>query len=202
MIFTPTRLPGAFIIDIEKREDERGFFARTFCANEFDSHGLCTQFVNTNVSRSPRRGTLRGMHFQSAPHGEVKLIRCTSGAIYDVIVDLRTGSPTLFEWVGVELTADNYRMLYVPEGFAHGFLTLTDDVEVTYQVSEFYVPGAERGMRYDDPALGIEWPTSVQIISDKDRNWPLATYDAEVDPGHGTEALLSARRDDGTERQS
>lgn len=172
MIFRETSLAGAYVIDLEKRSDERGFFARAFCAREFEEAGLCSRFVNTNVSGSTRKGTLRGMHFQREPHAEVKLIRCTRGAIYDVIIDLRPDSPTRDSWIGEELTAENHRMLYVPKGFAHGFLTLTPDVELTYQVSEFYTPGAEGGVRYDDPAFGIDWPGPIEVISQKDRSWP------------------------------
>jgi len=172
VIFTETKLAGAFIIDLEQRADERGFFARSFCAREFAAHGLNPQVVNTNVSHSARRGTLRGMHFQRPPHAEAKLVRCTRGAIYDVIIDLRAGSPTLGQWLGVELTAANYRQLYVPEGFAHGFQTLEDEADVVYQVSEFYTPGAEGGLRYDDPAFGIRWPLPVSVISPKDAAWP------------------------------
>lgn len=172
MIFTETKLPGAFVIDLERREDDRGYFARTFCAREFAAHGLETAFVNTNASYSAQKGTLRGMHFQHAPHSEVKLVRCTQGAIHDVIIDMRPESPTRGEWIGVELSRENGRMLYVPEGFAHGFLTLTDDVDVTYQVSAFYTPGAEGGVRFDDPAFGVEWPGAIHVISEKDRTWP------------------------------
>jgi dTDP-4-dehydrorhamnose 3,5-epimerase len=177
VIFTETRLPGAFVIEIERREDERGYFARTFCAREFAAHGLETEFVNTNASYSAAKGTLRGMHFQHPPHAEVKLVRCTHGALYDVIIDLRPDSPTRGQWIGVELSQQNGRMLYVPEGFAHGFITLTDDVEASYQVSSFYTPGAEGGVRYDDPAFRIVWPVPVHVISEKDRSWPL------VEPG-------------------
>ena len=173
MIFTETKLSGAFIIDLERHEDDRGYFARTFCAREFAEHGLETEFVNTNASYSAQKGTLRGMHFQHPPHAEVKLVRCTQGAIYDAIIDLRLDSETHGEWIGVELSRENGRMLYVPRGFAHGFLTLTDDVDVTYQVSAFYTPGAEGGLRYDDPAFGIDWPGRVTVITDKDRTWPL-----------------------------
>lgn len=171
MVFTSTGLEGAYIIDIEPRNDDRGFFARTYCAREFGQHGLKTEFVNTNISVSTSRGTMRGMHYQVTPHAEVKLIRCTRGAIYDAIVDLRPESTTYTAWLGVELTAANYRMLYVPEGFAHGFLTLTDDVEVVYQVSAFYAPGAESGVRYDDPSFSIDWPADVRVLSEKDRSW-------------------------------
>jgi dTDP-4-dehydrorhamnose 3,5-epimerase len=169
---TPTPLAGAFVIDLETRHDERGFFARAFSASEFEQHGLNPRVVNTNISVSSRAGTMRGMHYQAEPHAEAKLVRCTRGAIHDVIIDLRPDSATYGRWVGVDLAASSYRMLYVPEGFAHGFVTLTDDVEVTYQVSEYYAPAAERGIRYDDPAFGIDWPVEVRMISEKDRAWP------------------------------
>jgi dTDP-4-dehydrorhamnose 3,5-epimerase len=172
VIFTQTRLAGALVIDPEPHADDRGFFARTFCAREFAEHGLTTTLVQCNVSLNHHQGTLRGMHWQAPPHEEAKLIRCTRGAIHDVIVDLRPGSPTLGEHIGVELTADNRRMLYVPEGFAHGFVTREDDTEVFYQMSAFYEPGAARGMRYDDPAVGIRWPGEVRVVSERDRAWP------------------------------
>jgi dTDP-4-dehydrorhamnose 3,5-epimerase len=172
MIFTETKLPGAYLLALEKREDERGFFARTWCQQEFADHGLVTCMVQGNVSYNRQAGTLRGLHYQMAPYGEVKVVRCTRGALYDVIVDLRVASPTYKEWLGVELTADNYQMLYVPAGCAHGFITLAPDTEATYQVSQFYTPGAEGGLRYDDPAFVIEWPAPVQVISAKDKSWP------------------------------
>ena len=172
MIFTETRLANAFVIDPEPYADERGLFARTFCAREFAEHGLDTTPVQCNVSLNRRRGTMRGMHWQAAPHEEAKLVRCTHGAIHDVIVDLRPDSATFGGHVGVELTAGNRRMLYVPEGFAHGFLTLEDDTEVFYQMSAFYEPDAARGLRYDDPALGIRWPAEVRVVSERDRSWP------------------------------
>ena len=173
MIFTETEIPGAYTIDIDPREDERGFFARAWCAEEFAQYDLVTRVAQSNVSYNARRGTLRGMHYQVPPHAEVKIVRCTRGAIYDVIVDLRPESSTHRRWIGVELSADNRRMLYVPEGFAHGFQTLEDDTEAFYQVSEFYAPGAERGLRWNDPALGIEWPLPDDpIVSEKDRTWP------------------------------
>jgi dTDP-4-dehydrorhamnose 3,5-epimerase len=158
VIFTETELPGAFVVDLERREDDRGFFARTWCANEYAEHGLKTDVVQANVSFNPRRGTLRGMHFQHSPHAEVKIVRATRGAIYDVIIDLREGSPTFKRWLGVELTEDNRRALYVPEGFAHGYQTVVPDTEVHYLVTEFYTPSAEGGVRWNDPAFGIEWP--------------------------------------------
>jgi len=172
MIFAETKLKGAYVIEIEKLEDKRGFFARAWCQKEFESHGLVSRLVQTNISFNRRKGTLRGMHYQVAPCEETKLVRCTRGAIYDVIIDLRPDSPTFKQWMGVKLTADNYKMLYVPENFAHGFQTLEDNTEVTYQVSQFYSPESERGVRYDDPAFGIEWPLEVRVISDKDGSWP------------------------------
>ncbi|AEG93582.1 dTDP-4-dehydrorhamnose 3,5-epimerase [Ramlibacter tataouinensis] len=172
MKFTPTELAGAFIVDLERRQDERGWFARTYCANEFQAHGLPTHMVQTNMSLTRRAGTLRGMHYQLAPHAEDKLVRCVRGAIWDAIVDIRPQSPTYCQWIGVELSEENGRALLVPQGFAHGFVTLTDDAAVTYQVSAFYTPGAERGARHDDPAFGIRWPVAVQDLSDKDAAWP------------------------------
>lgn len=172
MIFTETKLPGAFIIELERREDERGFFARAWCKKEFEAHSLNLDWVQANLAFSKRRGTLRGLHYQIAPYEEAKLMRCIRGAIYDVIIDLRPESPTYKRWLGVELTADNHKMLYVPEGFAHGYQTLMDNTETFYQASQFYSPESERGLRYDDPALGIEWPIDVQVISDKDESWP------------------------------
>lgn len=171
MIFQPTELQGAFIIELNKIKDQRGFFARAWCEKEFAEHGLTPVVHQTNVSFNLKKGTLRGMHYQIAPYQEAKTVRCTRGAIYDVIIDLRKDSPTYKRWIGVELTADNYRQLYVPEDFGHGFLTLEDNTEITYQVSQFYTPGAERGIRYNDPSFAIEWPVSVQVISDKDANW-------------------------------
>ncbi len=173
MIFGETQLAGAYVVDLEPREDERGFFARAWCAEEFAERGLSTEIAQCNVSFNHHKGTLRGMHYQVAPHEEVKLIRCTRGSIYDVIVDLRPHSPTYLDWIGVELSADNRRWLYVPNGFAHGYQTLEDSTETYYQVSASYAPGAERGLRWDDPAIGIEWPEAGErIISAKDRSWP------------------------------
>jgi dTDP-4-dehydrorhamnose 3,5-epimerase len=173
MIFREMPLKGAFVIEPEKFGDDRGFFARAWCKNEFEKHGLITRLVQCNISFNHKRGTVRGMHFQAAPNKETKLVRCTRGAIYDVIVDLRSGSATYLKWFGIELTADNYRMLYVPEDFAHGYKTLTDESEVFYQVSEVYSPECERGVRWDDPALGIDWPENDKlVISEKDRSWP------------------------------
>jgi dTDP-4-dehydrorhamnose 3,5-epimerase len=172
MIFTKTELGGATIVDPERREDARGWFARVYCEKEFGANGLPTRMVQTNMSLTRARGTLRGMHYQSAPHAEDKLVRCVQGAIWDAIVDLRPESPTYRRWIGVELSEANGRMLLVPKGFAHGFVTLTTDCAVTYQVSEFYTPGAEGGLRWNDPAIGIRWPVEVTDMSDKDRNWP------------------------------
>jgi len=173
MIFTSTKLAGAFIIDLEEKPDSRGFFARTFCADEFIAHGLKPTVAQCNLSFNHKKGTLRGMHYQTLPAAETKLIRCTQGAIYDVIVDMRPESPTYLSHIGVELTAQNRRALYVPEMFAHGYQALTDGAEVVYQVGEFYTPGYERGLRYDDPILGIYWPLTATEMSDKDQNWPL-----------------------------
>ncbi len=172
MIFAETELGGAFIIDLEQREDDRGFFARSWDENEFRDHGLNPRIVQCNVSFNHHAGTLRGMHFQNAPHAEAKLIRCTMGAILDVIIDLRPDSPTFKRWIGVELTAENRRSLYVPEGFAHGYQTLADGTETFYQVSEFYAPGVEGGVRFDDPVFAIEWPREITVISPKDASWP------------------------------
>jgi dTDP-4-dehydrorhamnose 3,5-epimerase len=157
---------------MEKFKDERGFFARAWCQREVEANGLISRVTQTNISFNKKRGTLRGMHYQVAPDEQVKLVRCTAGAIYDVIIDMRLDSPTYRKWTGVELTAENYRMLYVPEHFAHGFQTLEDTSEVTYQVSQFYSPESERGVRYDDPVFQVEWPLPVEVISEKDIAWP------------------------------
>ncbi|MCD0162676.1 dTDP-4-dehydrorhamnose 3,5-epimerase [Deinococcus sp. 6YEL10] len=175
MIFRETALPGAFTVDIQEHRDERGLFARTFCAQEFEAHGLNPLTVQTNLSFNARAGTLRGLHYQLPPAAETKLVRCTRGAVLDVIVDLRPESPTYLQHVAVELSADNRRALFVPQRFAHGYQTLTDDAEVSYQVSEYYQPGAERGLRFDDPALGIRWPLPPGAVSVKDAAWPLLT---------------------------
>lgn len=172
MIYTKTELAGATIVDPERRADDRGWFARLYCEREFAQHGLPVRVAQTNMSLTRRKGTLRGMHFQAAPYAEDKLVRCVQGAIWDAIVDLRPDSPTYCRWIGVELSEANGRALLVPKGFAHGFVTLTDDCAVTYQVSEFYTPSAERGMRWNDPVADIRWPVPVVDMSDKDRNWP------------------------------
>ena len=179
MIFTETKLKGAFILDLERHKDNRGFFARTFCQREFIQHGLKPIIAQANVSFNIKRGTLRGMHFQYPPAGESKLMRCTRGGIIDIIVDLRPESSTYLDHVAVELTADNYRSLYVPERFAHGYQVLEDATETSYQVGEFYTPSAEGGLRYNDPGLAIEWPLSVTAISPKDNSWKLLT---EIEP--------------------
>jgi len=173
MLFTETKLKGAFTIEPEFLEDERGFFARTWCQEEFAAHGINCQFVQCNVSFNKKRGTLRGMHYQVKPHEEAKLVRCTMGALYDVILDLRPDSTTFRQWIAVELTAENRLMLYIPEGLAHGFQTLEDNTEVFYQMSEFYHPECARGVRYDDRAFAIEWVLPVTIVSDKDMVYPL-----------------------------
>ncbi len=180
MIFTATSLPGAFIVDIEPREDVRGSFARSFCREEFAAHGLRTAVEQMNVSATHIAGTVRGLHYQTEPATESKLIRCTLGAILDVIVDMRPDSQTHLQHVAVELSAENHRAIYVPPMFAHGHQSLVDDTEITYAVSEAYTPGAERGLRHDDPALGITWPLPVTLVSDKDASWPLLDDQAAV----------------------
>ena len=172
MKFSPTVLAGACIIDIEPVPDERGFFARSWCREEFARHGLNPDLAQCSISFNKKRGTLRGMHYQAKPHEETKVVRCTRGAIYDVILDLRPESPTFRKWIAVELSADNRRMLYIPAGLAHGFQSLTDDAEVFYQISTPYHPESARGVRWDDPAFGIEWLVTERIISDKDRQYP------------------------------
>ena len=172
MIFTETPLVGAYLIEPEPLSDERGFFARVFCENEFAAQGLCTRYVQSNISLNTRSGILRGMHYQAEPHAETKVVRCTMGAIYDVIIDLRPASPTFKQWYAVELSAKNYRMLYIPAGMAHGFQTLTDNSEVFYMMSEFYHPESAAGVRWNDPAFGIEWVNvDNHIISGKDQTW-------------------------------
>ena len=170
MIFTPTPLPGAYLIDLEKRGDERGFFARALCENEFGEHDLARHFCQVNNSLSAQRGTLRGMHYQLPPRAETKVVRCIRGALYDMILDLREGSPTFGKSFGAELSAENRRMMYVPKRFAHGFLTLADDTEAFYFVDEFYAPERERCIRYNDPKFGLQWPLAPTVVSDKDRN--------------------------------
>jgi dTDP-4-dehydrorhamnose 3,5-epimerase len=172
VIFAPTKLAGAVVIDLERREDERGFFARSFCRREFEEHGLDPCVSQCNVSFNLRRGTLRGMHWQAAPHGEAKLVRVTQGAIWDVIIDLRPNSPSYAEWFGVELAAETRRALYIPDGFAHGFQTLVPNAEVFYQMSTSYVSDAQRGLRWNDPAFGITWPIDPPFMSERDAAYP------------------------------
>jgi dTDP-4-dehydrorhamnose 3,5-epimerase len=173
MKFVETKLKGAFIITPDLIEDDRGFFARIFCRQEFEKHGLNPDLVQCNISFNKAKGTLRGMHYQIAPSAEVKLVRCTAGAICDVIIDLRSGSPTFKQWVAAELSEKNHRLLYVPEGFAHGYQTTEPLSEVFYQVSSSYNPASERGVRWNDPAFGIEWPLPVSVISKKDESYPV-----------------------------
>lgn len=173
MIFSPTEIAGVWIIDLEKRIDERGFFARTWCHREFQRHGLNCGLVQCNTSRSNYRGTLRGMHYQAAPHEEAKLVRCTRGSIFDVVLDLRPESPTFRRWISAELSEDNSRMIYVCEGCAHGFQTLSNDTEVTYLMSESFYPDSARGVRWDDPAFSIQWPACERrLLSDRDATYP------------------------------
>jgi len=199
MIFTETKLAGAFTIDLELREDSRGFFARAFCQNEFAEHGLRPVIAQANIAFNRRKGTMRGMHFQFPPAAETKFVRCTRGAILDIIVDLRPESPTYLDHVGVELSADNHRAIYVPERFAHGYQVLEDSTETSYQVGEFYTPGVEGGLMYNDPALNLTWPLEVTEISEKDNNWrPFDEVEDELkqrmalDPSSGAE-LEAAR---------
>ncbi|HEY0371837.1 MAG TPA: dTDP-4-dehydrorhamnose 3,5-epimerase [Thermoanaerobaculia bacterium] len=172
MIFTPGDLPGVFFIDVERREDERGFFARTWDGDAMRAHGLEADIVQCSISFNARKATLRGMHYQRAPHEETKLVRCTAGAIHDVLVDLRPSSPTYRKWMGVDLTADNRRTLSVPRGVAHGFITLSDASEVLYMIGTAYVAEAGAGVRWNDPAFGIAWPLAPQVLSERDRTWP------------------------------
>jgi dTDP-4-dehydrorhamnose 3,5-epimerase len=172
MTFTETPLSGAYLIDLEPRRDERGFNARAWCRREFEARGLVPDLMQANAIFNHRAGTLPGLHYQVEPAAETKIFRCIKGAIFDVIIDLREGSPTYKQWFGTELTAACRTMLYVPRGFAQGFITLTDDSELLYQVSAFYTPACERGVRYDDPAFGIEWPLQPSVVSEKDRRWP------------------------------
>ena len=184
MKFTPTAVHGAYLIDLERRGDDRGFFARFFCENEFAAAGLKTHFVQVNTSLTSTQGTLRGMHYQLPPSAEVKVVRCIAGALFDVVLDLRPDSLTFGKWFGAELNAENRTMMYVPEGCAHGFLTLTDATEALYLVTQFYGPADERGVRYDDPRFGIQWPIAPREVSDKDGKWP--DFDPEF---HGIERM-------------
>jgi len=188
MIFNKTPLQDAYTIELERRGDDRGFFARMFCEKEFGDHGLETRFVQVNNSLTSKARTLRGMHYQLAPAAEVKLVRCIKGSLYDVILDLREGSATFGKHFGVELSAENRRMMYAPRGFAHGFVTLAPDTEAVYMVSDFYSPEAERGVRFDDPRFGIAWPVAPVEMSEKDRKWP------PFDPAWHGIALLRGQR--------
>ncbi|RPD94361.1 dTDP-4-dehydrorhamnose 3,5-epimerase [Aureibaculum marinum] len=172
MLFKETKLKGVYLIELEKINDKRGFFSRLWCKRELEELNLNANVVQSNISYNKKKGTLRGLHFQKAPYEETKYVRCTQGAIYDVVVDLRPDSPTYKQWLGIELSEKNETMLYVPEGFAHGYLALEDHSEVTYFVTQFYQPDAEGGVRYDDPGFQIEWPIPVTEISDKDKNRP------------------------------
>jgi dTDP-4-dehydrorhamnose 3,5-epimerase len=171
MIFHELDIPGAWLLEPEKQEDHRGFFARAWCQREFEARGLSATFVQCNISFNNKKGTLRGLHYQAPPHEEAKLVRCTQGALYDVIVDLRRDSPTRGQWLAVELSAANYRLLYIPAGLAHGFQTMMDNTEIFYQMSEFYQPDAARGLRWDDPELNIAWPLPQPIISPRDLSY-------------------------------
>jgi dTDP-4-dehydrorhamnose 3,5-epimerase len=182
MILAETVLKGVFMVDIEPMEDARGLFARTWCQKEFEANGLNVAWVQSSISLNIRRGTLRGMHYQAAPNEEVKLVRCTAGSIYDVIVDLRPESPTYCQHVGVTLSADNHRALYIPKQCAHGFLTLEDNTEVSYHMSEFYTPESARGFRWDDPAFNIKWPEAIMVMSERDRTWPTFTLTHQPQP--------------------
>jgi dTDP-4-dehydrorhamnose 3,5-epimerase len=173
MQFTETELAGVWVIDPMPVVDSRGSFARVFCEREMADHGLATRFVQHSRSQSLRKGTLRGLHFQEQPYSEVKLVSCVRGTIFDVVVDLRPGSPTWHRWLSFELTPESMKQVYIPAGFAHGFQTLTDGVEISYMISQFYTPGASTGVRYDDPCFSIDWPLSPTVISEKDRTWPL-----------------------------
>lgn len=181
MIFTETKLKGAFVIDLEPRVDNRGFFARAFCQREFEAHGLKSTIPQANLAFNHKKGTVRGMHFQFPPAAETKVVRCTRGGIVDIIVDLRPESPTYLQNFAVELSADNHRAIYVPERFAHGYQVLEDNTETSYQVGEFYTPGSEGGLLYDDPRLNLEWPLPVTVISEKDVAWlPLNEQEATL----------------------
>lgn len=188
MIVKKTPIADALLIELERREDHRGFFARAWCEKEAEKYGLHTGWVQANIAGTTRRGTIRGMHYQVSPHEEIKLIRCVKGEIYDAFIDIRPNSPTFKKWWGIRLNADKYQMVYVPKGFAHGYQALTDYVEVFYQVSQFYTPEAERGVRWDDPAFEIDWPIKESlIVSEKDRNWPL--FQEAKSPHAGDQAI-------------
>jgi dTDP-4-dehydrorhamnose 3,5-epimerase len=195
MIFTETKLLGAFVIDVERREDSRGFFARAFCQHEFEKHHLTPIIAQGNIAFNREKGTIRGMHFQFPPMAETKLVRCTRGAIIDIIIDLRPESATYLQHIAVELTEDNYRALYVPARFAHGYQALRDNTDTSYQVGEFYSPGCEGGLRHDDPRLGLKWPLPVTEISDKDRLWKwLDEQEKEIKQKMFAEMIESGKR--------
>ncbi|MEP7229614.1 MAG: dTDP-4-dehydrorhamnose 3,5-epimerase [Ginsengibacter sp.] len=175
MIFNPTFIKDLFTVELDLFRDDRGFFARTFCKEEFAEAGLEVEWLQINHSYTAKKATLRGMHFQNPPYKEIKLVRCISGAVYDVAIDLRKDSSTFLEWFGTELSTENKRMIYIPGGFAHGFLTLTDNCEIIYHHSNYYTPGAEGGIKFDDPTINIIWPTAVNGISDRDKNHPYVT---------------------------
>lgn len=203
MRFVETELEGVRIVEPAPARDERGSFARTFCELEFAAAGLVHRFVQHSQSRSLKKGTLRGMHFQEAPEAETKLVACIAGAVYDVVVDLRPGSPSRYRWIAVELTQENGRQLYIPEGFAHGFMTLCEDAVVSYLISAWYAPGLARGIRYDDPLVGIEWPAMPSIISERDLGWPMLAPGApRAAPIATTEPAARARRGSGPRRRS
>jgi dTDP-4-dehydrorhamnose 3,5-epimerase len=181
MIFTETKLKGAFIIELDRKKDERGFFARAFCQKEFEAHGLKPMIAQANIAHNIREGTMRGMHFQYPPAAETKVVRCTRGAILDIIVDLRPESPTFLQHIAVEMNEDNQRALFVPERFAHGYQVLRDNTDTSYQVGEFYTPGCEGGLMYNDSALGLKWPLPVSVISEKDQAWaPFSKIETEL----------------------
>lgn len=182
MKLVPGSIHGAHIAEIEPIADERGFFARIWCQDEFDAHGLSASWAQSNLQFSPQQGTLRGLHYQKAPHSEVKLVRCTAGAVFDVAVDLRPSSPTYLAWMGTELTAENRRLVWVPEGCAHGYLTLAADSEVYYLTSHRYVPDAATGVRFDDPAFSIDWPRNVEVVAPRDVEWPDFADEAGGEP--------------------
>jgi dTDP-4-dehydrorhamnose 3,5-epimerase len=177
MKFRETPLKGAYVIELEQKTDERGYFARSWCARELEEHGLETRLAQCNISHNHLRGTLRGMHYQLPPHAETKFVRCTRGALYDVIIDLRPDSPTFLGWYGETLTPENGHMMYIPRGFAHGFLTLSPDTDIFYHMSEFYAPGAGRAVRWNDPMFAIDWPDDVRVISERDRDLPNSSPD-------------------------
>jgi dTDP-4-dehydrorhamnose 3,5-epimerase len=175
MIYSETSLPGVYVIEMQPFEDARGSFSRVFCAREMREYGLPFELAQINRATNRKAGTIRGLHYQREPHSEIKIVSCTSGGVFDVAVDIRPDSPTYLEWFGTELSAENQRLLYIPAGFAHGYQTLTDDAKLIYLVSEFYAPDAEGGLRFDDPAIGINWPLEISAVSEKDSGWPLIT---------------------------